>query len=221
MSPGEINFKKILERDRWRCEFCVAWWVARLHCHQASRLDPAGRLMHWLGVAVILLLTPHAVLLMTAALHCVAARCCCCSAIAVASSSTHRPKTTPAHVTHHTLSQKRAEGDQHKIRHSTSEHMHTVMCYRAWWLLAGRTSWVCLWSSSVRAASHWTSSTVPPPVHVVVGCCCQWWRTVWSGFSCQPPTPVPQSCSAPMTELAFLINLSSLCLVLPPQHTTP
>ena len=74
--------------------------MAGLHCHQAGRLDPAGRLMHWLGVAVLLLLTPHAVLLMTAALHCVAARCCCCSAVAVAPSPTHCPKTTPAHAGH-------------------------------------------------------------------------------------------------------------------------
>ena len=78
-------------------------------------MDPAGRLMHWLGVAVLLLLTPHAVLLMTAALHCVAARCCCCSAVAVAYSPTHRPKTTPAQVTHHTLSQRRAVGDSRRV----------------------------------------------------------------------------------------------------------
>ena len=45
-------------------------WPASLH--QAGRLDPAGRLVHWLGVAALLLLTPHAVLLVTAALHRVA-----------------------------------------------------------------------------------------------------------------------------------------------------
>jgi len=45
-------------------------WPASLH--HAGRLNLAGRLVHWLDVALLLLLTPHAVLLMTAALHCAA-----------------------------------------------------------------------------------------------------------------------------------------------------
>ena len=83
-------------------------WPASLH--RAGKLDPAGRLVHWHGVAALLLLTPYAVLLGTAALHCVAARRCYCSAVVVASSPTAVLRLLQP-TSHTTLSQRRAEGD--------------------------------------------------------------------------------------------------------------